>query len=282
MDHRPGRRWSRRGDAWATASSTGGRPCCGATTWPSCNSASAPSDSTPGGSTGSSGISPRRPSASSSAMPACRSTGCRRRHGFRAARIRVPSHDSELVSLGPGPRALPAKRPAPWPAGGWPSVKRAARCHGRRASPATGQNGAVVTTHHHPGRIRSRPPRPSRRGRGLHRTAGRRGRAMCSAAYYAGYRYSSPGGRRLAELLSSAPVGTLDVPDGGSHGMSLPLLRETRMPAVITEIGPAAVVVERGAGDRPDRGRVTGRVGRHRLGLTVRSAIGGLAPHRAR
>jgi N-acetylmuramoyl-L-alanine amidase len=29
--------------------------------------------------------------------------------------------------------------------------------------------------------------------------------------------------------------------------MSLPLLRETRMPAVLVEIGPAATVVERGS-----------------------------------
>ena len=28
--------------------------------------------------------------------------------------------------------------------------------------------------------------------------------------------------------------------------MSVPLLRETRMPAVLVELGPAAVVVERG------------------------------------
>ena len=38
--------------------------------------------------------------------------------------------------------------------------------------------------------------------------------------------------------------------------MSLPLLRETRMPAVICEIGPATVLVEQAAGDRPGRGRL--------------------------
>ena len=37
---------------------------------------------------------------------------------------------------------------------------------------------------------------------------------------------------------------SLGLVDGGSHGMSLPLLRETRMPAVICEISPAAVLVE--------------------------------------
>ena len=69
----------------------------------------------------------------------------------------------------------------------------------------------------------------------------------CTTAYYAGYRYSSPGGRRLAELLQDALANSLDLPDGGSLGMSLPLLRETRMPAVIVEIGPASVLVEQAA-----------------------------------
>ncbi|HTT85907.1 MAG TPA: hypothetical protein VMF60_00945, partial [Acidimicrobiales bacterium] len=37
----------------------------------------------------------------------------------------------------------------------------------------------------------------------------------------------------------------LDVPSGGVRGMSLPVLRETRMPAVICEVGPPATVVAR-------------------------------------
>ena len=50
--------------------------------------------------------------------------------------------------------------------------------------------------------------------------------------------------------------------------MSLPLLRETRMPAVICEIGPAAVVVEQAATlARAVVGLALGRVGRQRLGL---------------
>jgi N-acetylmuramoyl-L-alanine amidase len=38
----------------------------------------------------------------------------------------------------------------------------------------------------------------------------------------------------------------IDISDGGIRGMSVPLLRETRMPAVLVELGPASVVVERG------------------------------------
>ena len=68
----------------------------------------------------------------------------------------------------------------------------------------------------------------------------------CITAYYAGYRTESPGGRRLAELVQETVPGSLGIADDGIRGMSVPLLRETRMPAVIVELGPPAVVVERG------------------------------------
>ena len=104
--------------------------------------------------------------------------------------------------------------------------------------------GAMVTSHHHPnGSIQAAEANAADAevyvGIRLAPDPG------CSASYYAGYRYSSPGGRRLAELLHLALSSTLALPDAGSHGMSLPLLRETRMPAVICEIGPASVLVER-------------------------------------
>ena len=72
-------------------------------------------------------------------------------------------------------------------------------------------------------------------------------RAACITAYYAGYQVESPGGRRLAELVQDAVARALGVPGDGPRGMSLPVLRETRMPAIICEIGPAGVVVERSA-----------------------------------
>jgi N-acetylmuramoyl-L-alanine amidase len=106
--------------------------------------------------------------------------------------------------------------------------------------------GALVTTHHHPdGSIQAAEANAA----GAEVYVGIRLGAVdgCSSSYYAGYRYSSPGGRRLAELLHLALSSTLGLPDGGSHGMSLPQLRETRMPAVICEIGPASVMVERSA-----------------------------------
>lgn len=105
-------------------------------------------------------------------------------------------------------------------------------------------HGALVTTHHHPsGSVQASEANQARSevfiglriDNGPHR---------CATAYYAGYHYTSPGGSLLAELLQHLLPGLLGLADGGSHGMSLPVLRETRMPAVVCEISPATVVVE--------------------------------------
>ncbi len=69
--------------------------------------------------------------------------------------------------------------------------------------------------------------------------------AGCATAYYAGYRTESEGGRRLAELIQAMVPVALEVADGGCRGMSVPLLRETRMPAVLVELGPAGVIADR-------------------------------------
>ena len=69
--------------------------------------------------------------------------------------------------------------------------------------------------------------------------------SSCRTAFWAGTHDESPGGRRLAELVQQVVPGALGVADAGTHGMSLPLLRETRMPAVLVEVGPASSVVER-------------------------------------
>ncbi len=71
--------------------------------------------------------------------------------------------------------------------------------------------------------------------------------AGCRSAHYAGHRYESPGGRRLAHMLQVALPPALGVPDGGVRGMAVPVLKETRMPAVLCELGPAHVVVRRTA-----------------------------------
>ena len=155
--------------------------------------------------------------------------------------------DSELVAsvrarerLRQAPRTLAGRRVSLGEEGGLGSTVGAIRR-------LLVSQGALVTTHHHPdGSIQASEANAAGAEVyiGLRLAAGEPG---CSTSYYAGYRYSSPGGRRLAELLQGQLASSLGLPDGGSRGMSLPLLRETRMPAVICEISPATVVVEQAA-----------------------------------
>ena len=65
----------------------------------------------------------------------------------------------------------------------------------------------------------------------------------CTSAHYAGHRYESAGGRRLAELVQSVVPKAVGVGDAGVRGMAIPLLKETRMPAVVCELGPPSWVV---------------------------------------
>ena len=69
----------------------------------------------------------------------------------------------------------------------------------------------------------------------------------CRCAYYQGYRTTSPAGQRLAALVQSVVPAALDAPDDGCRGMAIPVLRETRMPAVVCELGPASHLVTRSA-----------------------------------
>ncbi len=153
--------------------------------------------------------------------------------------------DSELVTsvrdrerLRQSPRTLAGRRVAVGEEGGLDAAVAGLRR-------LLVNEGAVVSTHHHPdGSVQASEANAG----GAEVYIGLRldaGGHHCSTAYYAVERYSSPGGRRLAELLQSSLPASLDLPDGGSRGMSLPVLRETRMPAVICEISPATVVVER-------------------------------------
>lgn len=71
------------------------------------------------------------------------------------------------------------------------------------------------------------------------------GRLGCSSAYYAGYKYESLGGSKLASLIQSMLPDRIGISNLGYSGMSIPILRETQMTAVVVEIGPASMVVER-------------------------------------
>jgi N-acetylmuramoyl-L-alanine amidase len=66
----------------------------------------------------------------------------------------------------------------------------------------------------------------------------------CATYFYAAAAFESIGGRRLAELALEVLQGLSFVVDGSSAGMRMPILRETRMPAVLCEIGPASAVVQ--------------------------------------
>jgi len=71
------------------------------------------------------------------------------------------------------------------------------------------------------------------------------GHAGCSTSFYSGYAYESPG----AGAWRADPVpGACRSRRARRRvtGMSVPVLRETQMPAVIVEVGPASAVVERG------------------------------------
>jgi N-acetylmuramoyl-L-alanine amidase len=67
----------------------------------------------------------------------------------------------------------------------------------------------------------------------------------CSAFYFATEGFTSTGGKRLAEMLTSSLGALLDNPAASATGMRLPVLRESRMPAVVCRLGPPSTVVER-------------------------------------
>jgi N-acetylmuramoyl-L-alanine amidase len=70
----------------------------------------------------------------------------------------------------------------------------------------------------------------------------------CATAYYRSPSgWESPEGRHLAELVQEVLLPVLGAADGGVRGMAVPVLRETRMPAVLAELGDPAVVVARTA-----------------------------------
>ena len=69
------------------------------------------------------------------------------------------------------------------------------------------------------------------------------GSTGCRVAYYHGFRYESEMSRRLAEFIGEQLPKAVGLDDDGVVGLALPILRETRMPAVLIELGSPEVVV---------------------------------------
>jgi N-acetylmuramoyl-L-alanine amidase len=65
------------------------------------------------------------------------------------------------------------------------------------------------------------------------------------AAYYATDGFESVGGRQLAELVADEIRGPFPEEPATAQGMRLPVLRETRMPAVVCHLRRVEQVVER-------------------------------------
>lgn len=68
---------------------------------------------------------------------------------------------------------------------------------------------------------------------------------MCSISYFATEGFVSVGGQRLAQLCAARLAPALGLDRAATQGMRLPILRETRMPAILVEIGSPSRVVTR-------------------------------------
>ncbi len=163
---------------------------------------------------------------------------------FLELRRVTPRHgEPELVSavrdrdrLRHAPRTLLARRIAIGEEGGLDALVAAVRRH------LAGTGAQVVPLLHHDGSVQAAAANAARvdvyvglRLDPVH--------ARCSVAYYSGFRYESAGGRHLAELVHTLAGAALGVTAGEVEGMTLAVLRETRMPAVLCEVGPPSLVV---------------------------------------
>ena len=138
-----------------------------------------------------------------------------------------------------GPRTLDGRRIVVGEPGGLHALARA-------VARSVGRHGALVTVFSH--------PEPSEVAASANASAADvfvglqiAPEPSCTTAYFGRPDYESAAGRRLADQVQAVLPGVLEVPDGGSNALTLPVLRETRMPAVLCELGPAARVVERTA-----------------------------------
>lgn len=158
----------------------------------------------------------------------------------RGAEQPVKGRVVERLRLAGTPRQLAGRRVMVGDRGGVAALAAA-------VERALAEAGATVIICHHPDGS-SRAEEANRFGADAYVELTLATTVGCAVAFYSTPGYESAGGRRLAgrlaEMVSTA-VGSEHVPD--PRGMRLPVLRETRMPAVVVELGPPSTVVERTA-----------------------------------
>ena len=67
---------------------------------------------------------------------------------------------------------------------------------------------------------------------------------LATMSYYATSGFESVGGRALAERLAATFAATPALPPAHASGMRLPVLRETRMTAIVCSVGPVQRIVD--------------------------------------
>ncbi len=158
------------------------------------------------------------------------------RLGSRVDRGANVAATREAEVLRAGPRHLAGRRIAVGETGGLAALADA-------LGGALTEAGALVVVLHHPDES-AQAGATNEFGAGLYLGLDARAEPGRRAAYYATDDFHSVGGRRLAHLL----IEELPVPPlgraGGVVGMRLPILRETRMPAVVCELGPVGALVQ--------------------------------------
>ena len=238
-------------------------------TSPTCSNACPPSVSTPAGSTASSADSRRRALADFQRNVSLPVDGILGASTLRELKRVMPRHaEPELVSsvrdrerLRQAPRTLLGRRLAIGEEGGLDVLVTAVRRH-------LAATGAEVVPLLHPDGSLQAAAANAAGSRPTSASASTPTGPAARPPTTAGYSYESAGGRRLAELLQSLAAAALRIPADGVRGMSLPVLRETRMPAVICELGPPAVVVARAGALARRHRRGPHRLGRHPGRLT--------------
>lgn len=145
----------------------------------------------------------------------------------------------ERERLRSGPRSLDGRTVVVGEAGGGGALAHAVR----RAVAATGAH-ALIVSHPHPSEQAAAANRIDADvfvGLAVHPGA------ACRICYYRRPDWESWAGARLSGLLAQGLPRVVPDAEAEVRGMALPVLRETRMPAVLCELGPAWLVVERGA-----------------------------------